>query len=136
MLGSEAGRKMKVIELLSRYKCTASDSRRSRWWYLSFLVKESICNPWGGMKGVCRVVIAMYDPMGMNLVCQLNWMPCFEWGSTSGVGLFAHLKVIVACEGWSWWLEKPQPGWLLKMIALLDIKVYLVQADNCDQVAW
>ena len=39
-------------------------TRSKRLWYLTFLVKESIYNPWGGIEGVCRMITAMYDPMG------------------------------------------------------------------------
>ena len=33
-------------------------------WYLSFLVKKSICNAWSGMEDVCRVIITVHDPLG------------------------------------------------------------------------
>ena len=51
-----------------------SDNRRSSVWYLSFMVKESICNPWGGMEDVCRVVITVHDPVGLefSLLNQMN----------------------------------------------------------------
>ena len=38
-----------------------SDGRRCSERYLSFLARESMCNPWGGMEDLCRVVIAMHD---------------------------------------------------------------------------
>ena len=66
---------MEEIELLGRYECTVSDSWRSSWWYLSFLVKKSTCNPWGGMEGVCRVVITMYDPMSCEFSLSTKWIP-------------------------------------------------------------
>ena len=50
-----------------------SYNRRRGEWYLSFLAKESICNPWGGMEDVCRVVVTVHDPMGLEF-SQLNQM--------------------------------------------------------------
>ena len=43
-----------------------NDNRRTSEGYLSFLVKESICNHWARMEDVCRVVVAMHDPMGLG----------------------------------------------------------------------
>ena len=73
--GSETGRKMEKIECLGRYECTDSDSRRCRRWSLSFLVKKSICDPLGGMEGVCRVVIAMHYQMSHESSLSTKCMP-------------------------------------------------------------
>ena len=74
MLSSEEGRKMEETELLEQVHITVSDSRRNSDGYLSFLVKKNICNPWGGMEDVCRVVITMHDPMVLefSLSTQIN----------------------------------------------------------------
>ena len=39
------------------------------------LVKKSICNPWGGMEDVCRVVVTMYDPMSCEFSLPTKWIP-------------------------------------------------------------
>ena len=44
---------------------------------MSFLVIESICNPWGGMEGVCRMVVTMYDPMSCEFSLSTKFMPQF-----------------------------------------------------------
>ena len=52
----------------------ASDNRRNSEGYLSFLAKENICNPFSGMEGVYRVIIAMHDLIGLefSLLNQMN----------------------------------------------------------------
>ena len=39
-----------------------------------FLAKESICNLWGKMEDMCRVVVTIHDPMGLefSLSNQMN----------------------------------------------------------------
>ena len=34
-------------------------------------------NPWGGMEGVCRVVITMYDLLSCEFILSTEWMPQF-----------------------------------------------------------
>ena len=121
-----------------------SVSRRSSDGYLSFLVKKSICNPQGGMEDVCRVVIAMHDLMGLEFSLSNQMNATFWVGVPERVGLFTHTKATMTCEcpfpitQSSLYFIKvtmTQTVWLLKMIALVGIKLCLIWAESCDQVA-
>ena len=46
--------------------------------------------PWGGMEGVFRVVITVQNPMDLEFSLLTQWMPLFQVGNPSGLGLFAH----------------------------------------------
>ena len=75
-----------------------SDNRRSSGRYLSFLVKEDICNPWGGMEGMCRVVVTVHDPMGLEF-SLLNPNECQGLSEEAKMsGLLALTEVTVTCE--------------------------------------
>ena len=75
-----------------------SDKRRSSGRYLSFLVKEGICNPWGGMEGMCRVVVTVHDPMSLEF-SLLNPNECQGLSEEAQMsGLLAPTEVIVTCE--------------------------------------
>ena len=50
--------------------------------YLSFLVRESKCMPWGGMVGVCRMVIGCIQPSGWKITSASQ----MGTGSLSGGG--------------------------------------------------
>ena len=75
-----------------------SDNRSSSEWYLFFLAKESISNPWGGMEDVCRVVVTMHDLMGLGFSLSNQINAKFWVRKPKRVGLFAHTKVTVTCE--------------------------------------
>ena len=56
--------------------------------YLSFLARESECIPWGGMEGMCRVVVGCIWPDGWKIasngpngdqLTEWRW-PFLEWG--------------------------------------------------------
>ena len=52
----------------------------------------------GGMEDVCRVVITMYVPMGLEF-SLLNQMNAKIWvGKPKRVGLFTHTMVTMTCE--------------------------------------
>ena len=56
--------------------------------YLSFLVKETEWMPWGGMEGVCRMIIGCTQPNGWKITSAspngdqfTEWRWLFlEWG--------------------------------------------------------
>ena len=100
----------------------------------------------GGIVDVCRVVVTLHHLMGLefSLLNQMNSK--FGVRKAKRVGLFAHTKVTVTCE----WLAGHCHSnlthfikvimtwtiWFFTVIALVGIKLYLVKADSCNQVAW
>ena len=54
--------------------------------------------PWGGMEGVCRVVIAVKNPMDFEFSLLTKWRHhCFEW-EASWVKVDHFTKVTMTCE--------------------------------------
>ena len=93
------------------------------WWRRAYAI------PQDGMEYVCRVVVNVHDPVGLefSLSNQMNAM--FWVRKPEKVGLFTHTKVTVTCEWpvavtWSLHISLRSllpKQWLLTVIALIGI---------------